>query len=98
MSYRAMLESSGEGATCPAFVAQVSNLLYRRFPIGRASKQPARSSSRATSGLENSDTGDWKTALRGGTGAACFVAQVSDLLYRRFPIGRASRQPALSNC
>src|SRR6266436_1627550 len=42
-----------------AEVAQVSNLLCRRLPVGRACKL------RSAGGLEIRDTADWKSALRG---------------------------------
>ena len=51
-------------------VAQVSNLLYRRLPVGRAcdlgsaSALSSASAMRAASGLEIRDTADWKSALR----------------------------------
>ncbi|MBI4324511.1 MAG: hypothetical protein HY674_04535 [Chloroflexi bacterium] len=40
-------------------VAQVSNLLYRRLPVGRASALSH------VSGLEIRATADWKSALQG---------------------------------
>ena len=40
-------------------VAQVSNLLYRRFPIGNASEW------KVPCGLETGDTADWKSPPRG---------------------------------
>src|SRR5205085_796225 len=79
-----------------ALVAQVSNLLYRRFPIGRAPRKLARLNGRSAGGLEIRDTADRKSALRGEPCAA-LVAQVSNLLYRRFPIGRAPRELARLN-
>src|ERR1035437_414880 len=51
-------------------VAQVSNLLYRRLPVGwacdlgSASNFSSASAMRAASGLEIRDTADWKSALR----------------------------------
>jgi len=53
-------------------VAQVSNLLYRRLPVGwacdlgSASTLSSASAMRAASGLEIRDTADWKSALRRG--------------------------------
>src|SRR5438552_6923227 len=44
-----------------AIVAQVSNLLYRRFPIGRPFARP--SDRQKASGLETRDTAGWKPAL-----------------------------------
>src|SRR5712691_11457244 len=46
-------------AFCKPEVAQVSNLLYRRLPVGRACEL------RSVGGLEIRDTADWKSALRG---------------------------------
>jgi len=79
------------GTASPLFVAQVSNLLYRRLPAGGASAGLARSVARPLRGLEIRDTADWKSALQ-ATGAAipALVAQVSNLPYRRLPAGRAS--------
>jgi len=56
-------------------VAQIFNLGFRRFPIGKVLVL------RERSGLETRDT-----AQRGG--AAPEEAQISNLLYRRFPIGK----------
>ncbi len=39
------------------FVAQVSNLLYRRLPVGSSSERLG------VGGLEIRDTADWKSAL-----------------------------------
>ena len=47
-----------------AFVAQVSNLKYRRFPIGRALPVQAPQNAHSTCGLKTRDTADWKSALR----------------------------------
>ena len=44
-------------------VAQVSNLLYRRFPIGRMFRDSPRSNACGAGGLEIRDTADWKSAL-----------------------------------
>jgi len=44
-------------------VAQVSNLLYRRLPVGRPPVKPATPEIRGC-GLEIRDTADWKSALR----------------------------------
>jgi hypothetical protein len=49
-----------------ANVAQVSNLMYRRLPVGRAWEKPAHRSVRDVCGLEIHDTADWKSALRFG--------------------------------
>jgi len=72
------------------FVAQVSNLPYRRLPAGRAVASLPHSDGRQLRGLEIRDTADWKSALQ-ATGAAisALVAQVSNLPYRRLPAGRA---------
>ena len=43
-------------------VAQVSNLLYRRLPVGGPFVCAV--DRRAVSGLETRDTADWKSALR----------------------------------
>jgi hypothetical protein len=70
-----------------ARVAQVSNLLYRRLPVGNAPQALARPEIRSACGLEIRDTADSKSALR----RICrFVAPVSNLLYRRLPAGRLS--------
>jgi hypothetical protein len=46
-------------------VAQVSNLLYRRFPIGSGFERSSRPSPfQRPGGLETRDTADWKSALR----------------------------------
>jgi hypothetical protein len=45
-------------------VAQVSNLLCRRLPVGRPSAKPAASKICGVCGLEIRDTADWKSALR----------------------------------
>ena len=63
----------------PAVVAQIFNLLYRRFSIGRASPRPARVNSPVVCGLQTRDT-----AQRGA--AATKVAQIFNLLYRGFVI------------
>jgi hypothetical protein len=47
-----------------AAVAQVSNLLYRRLPVGRVLAKPATRQTRGACGLEIRDTADWKSALR----------------------------------
>ncbi len=52
--------------SAPSDVAQVSNLLYRRFPIGRAWRCGERWIVRGACGLETRDTADWKSALRRG--------------------------------
>ena len=44
--------------------AQISNLLYRRFPIGRSTVFPVRSNLPAACKLETCDPADWKSALR----------------------------------
>ena len=51
--------------TRPAIVAQISNPLYRRFPIGRPSPRPTRLNFPGVCGLKTRDTADWKSALRG---------------------------------
>ena len=43
-------------------VAQISNLLYRRFLIGKLSEPLL--TMHTASGLETRDTADWKSALR----------------------------------
>ena len=48
----------------PALVAQVSNLLYRRFPIGRVSKFGWVPLNQRDAGWKHCDTADWKSALR----------------------------------
>ena len=48
----------------PANVAQVSNLLYRRLPVGRLRAKRASPEVRGGCGLEIRDTADWKSALR----------------------------------
>ena len=45
-------------------VAQVSNLHYRRFPIGGMLRDSARSNIGVAGGLEIRDTADWKSALQ----------------------------------
>jgi hypothetical protein len=77
-------------------VAQVSNLLYRRLPVGSAWKQPARPNARGGCGLEIRDTADWKSALQRQS-ALPDVAQVSNLLYRRLPVGSAWKEPVRPN-
>ncbi len=48
-----------------AHVAQISNLLYRRFPIGRVTGSSERVGSFARpAGWKPCDTADWKSALR----------------------------------
>jgi hypothetical protein len=49
-----------------AFVAQVSNLLYRRLPVGRTCDIPATLEPSSACGLEIRDTADWKSALQFG--------------------------------
>jgi len=54
---------------CPALlsmslVAQISNLLYRRFPIGRAPIPVRVGTFRGSAGWKPCDTADWKSALR----------------------------------
>jgi len=63
-------------------VAQVSNLPYRRLPVGRLHLLGR------VCGLEIRDTADWKSALRRAPGPRGRVAQVSNLPYRRLPVGR----------
>jgi prepilin-type N-terminal cleavage/methylation domain-containing protein len=46
-----------------ALVAQVSNLPYRRFPIGRVSKLQRPSKHQRGAGWKPCDTADWKSAL-----------------------------------
>jgi multidrug efflux pump subunit AcrB len=58
-------------------VAQVSNLLYRRLPVGGVSKAPELPADRDVSGLETRDTADWKSALPAGTGRNRFERLVS---------------------
>ena len=56
-------------------VAQISNLLYRRFPIGRASGHLlACQSLRTLRRLETCDTADWKSALQAGAGSVAHPA------------------------
>jgi hypothetical protein len=45
-------------------VAQVSNLPYRRLPVGRAPTNSTALELRETCGLEIRDTADWKSALQ----------------------------------
>jgi len=79
-------------------VAQVSNLLYRRLPVGTVSQSPSRSSLRGLCGLEICATADWKSALRPTASASAgWVAQVSNLLYRRLPVGTVSQSPSRSS-
>src|SRR6266567_1029315 len=63
MKFRQVLECGSPLCTSHAFckpeVAQVSNLLCRRLPVGRACEL------RSVGGLEIRDTADWKSALRG---------------------------------
>jgi len=47
-------------------VAQVSNLLYRGFPIRWPWKTPVSPSERAVCRMEFGDTADWKSALLPG--------------------------------
>src|ERR1041385_2970776 len=68
-------------------VAQISNLLYRRLPVGRLSVGPGLQNYSMRCGLEIRDAADWKSALRVTRGAGD-VAQISNLPYRRLPVGR----------
>jgi len=45
-------------------VAQISNRLYRRFPIGRSSPSRARLDLFCARRLKTCDTADWKSALQ----------------------------------
>src|SRR5438552_13865957 len=56
------------GQSCPAqtLVAQVSNRLYRGFPIRRRRETLVSHRSPAVSRLEVGDTADWKSALQPG--------------------------------
>ena len=54
-----IFHSSGLRGEHGSFVAQVSNLLCRRLPVGRVSIGAA-----MPGGLETRDTADWKSALR----------------------------------
>jgi hypothetical protein len=45
-------------------MAQVSNLPYRRLPVGRLFVVPCALKTGAAGGLEIRDTADWKSALR----------------------------------
>jgi len=56
-----MFHSGSSWRARHAGVAQVSNLLYRRFPIGRLSE--AAMTLRPASGWETHDTADWQSAL-----------------------------------
>ncbi len=48
------------------FVAQISNLLYRRLPVGKASGFRTGAGMGSNSRrLETCDTADWKSALQG---------------------------------
>jgi hypothetical protein len=47
-------------------VAQISNLLYRRFPIGRLHAHSTRIPDATSAGWKHCDTADWKSALRTG--------------------------------
>jgi hypothetical protein len=49
---------AGEARRGTSFVAQVSNLLYRRLPVGYTLN------SHNLCGLEIRDTADWKSALQ----------------------------------
>ncbi|MEW6301892.1 MAG: MBOAT family O-acyltransferase [Verrucomicrobiota bacterium] len=55
-----------------SIVAQVSNLLYRRFPIGRLFDRGVADSAR--SGLETRDTADWKSALHRRQASGCEIS------------------------
>ncbi len=61
--------------TIAGFVAQISNLLYRRLPVGRPSGR------RGADGLEIRDTAGWKPAL------LCLGLRRA-ALYRRLPVSR----------
>ena len=57
-------ESICLSCACRRFVAQVSNLLYRGFPIRLPWHPPASPSCRVACRMEFGDTADWKSALR----------------------------------
>src|SRR5438093_5019404 len=52
-------------------VAQVSNLLYRRFPIGSALYASRAPQDGRLAGWKHCDTAGWKPALRAGGWAQC---------------------------
>jgi len=75
--------------TPPNRVAQTGSLPFRRLVVGGVAKFSA------PGGLEIRDTADWKSALRAsGIAFSGAVAQVSNLLSRRLPAGRAGEKPA----
>src|SRR5439155_3555675 len=67
----------------PLDVAQVSNLLYRRFPIGRTWPSPLRSGFGTPAGWKHCDTAGWKPALR-STDRTLLMALLSTSVWR-FP-------------
>jgi hypothetical protein len=48
-----------------SFVAQILNLLHRRFEIGQASENPGAPDTRAVRRIQFCDTADLKSALQG---------------------------------
>ncbi len=66
-----------------SLVAQISNLLYRRLPVGRPFDR------REGCGLEIRDTADWKPAL-------LWLRRRRAALYRRLPVGRVSKPSSAS--
>ena len=52
------------GRRCGSTVAQVFNLLYRRFAIGARSNAPSPADLRSVSRMQFCDTADWKSTLR----------------------------------
>ena len=72
-------------------VAQVSNLLYRRLPVGRLHEN------RMAGGLEIRDTADWKSALQpSGSWSRCANPESWRLPTNR-PAIRDSSRPLLMN-
>jgi hypothetical protein len=72
-------------------VAQVSNLLYRRLPVGRPWKHAARPIAHGDCGLEIRDPAYWKSALRDdagrGSDSCPFVVGASHQFYQVSLVG-----------
>src|SRR5437667_8322512 len=83
-----MRQTSVHGPVGEQSVAQVSNLLYRRFPIGRSLRGSARSVTCSVCGLEIRDTADWKSELRGSALRRRFTPCAAPV-----PIFRLGAQP-----
>jgi len=66
-------------------VAWISNLLYRRFLIGRISGVPAHGFVRGGRRLETRDTADWKSALRSDATDHLRMHRVPTIKWRPWP-------------